>query len=171
MSRGQRDRRPSPDSIDIDIDFDHPRVQREWQAQERAVREERLGLPLARGDDADGARVAGYRLLARALRHPPLERPPADFAAQVARHVQAGPAFEERVERWLLRALLAVLALAAVGVAALYGAAWWPALAAFPQALPAGAGAWASALLACLALSWLLQGLLRQLGEQARAPA
>ena len=56
-----------------EVHFDDPRTRSEWDAQERALREERLGVPV--GDDA---RVAEYRLLARALRHPPLDAVPVD---------------------------------------------------------------------------------------------
>lgn len=151
-----------------EVHFDDPRTRSEWDAQERALREERLGVPV--GADA---RVAEYRLLARALRHPPLDAVPYDFAAQVARRAAAGPAFDERLEGWLLRGLVALFALAAIAVVGAYGAAWWPSADALADVLPDGAGTWASAVIACIALSWLMQGVLRQIdaGPRDGAPA
>lgn len=146
-----------------EVRFDDPRARAEWDAQERALREERLGVPV--GDDA---RVAEYRLLARALRHPPLDAVPYDFAAQVARRAAAGPAFDERLEGWLLRGLVALFAVAAVAVAGAYGGTWWPSGDALGTVLPDGAGTWASAVIACVALSWLMQGLMRQLDAGPR---
>jgi hypothetical protein len=57
-------------------DFDTEREQREWEAQERGLQEERAGA--RSGRDAD---VAQYRLIARALRTPRLAPLPSDFAA------------------------------------------------------------------------------------------
>jgi hypothetical protein len=57
-------------------DFDGEREQREWEAQDRAPREERTG--------ARHVRAAQYRLVARALRHPPPAAVPSDFASRVA---------------------------------------------------------------------------------------
>ena len=59
--------------IPIDIHID----EREWQAQERALQEERLHLT---GDP----RLAAYRRIARALRQPLPDALPADFARRLA---------------------------------------------------------------------------------------
>jgi hypothetical protein len=93
-------------------DFDE-REQREWQAQERALRAERT-RERPRGDPA----VAQYRLIARALRDPPLAPIPGDFAVRVAARVAGPQAVGEHVDVWLGRALLALLLLA--GVAAMF---------------------------------------------------
>ena len=68
--------------------FDDAAREREWQAQEHALRAERLGLDPAAGD----ARVRRYRLLARALREPMPDALPADFAQRMAAQVAAAPA-------------------------------------------------------------------------------
>lgn len=130
-----------------------PRLEREWQAQERALEQERRGLPL---DPAD-PRVGEYRLIARALRAPAMEPVPADLAAQIVRRVEAAQTLGERVEGWLLRSLVAVLVLVALWAVATYGADWASAFVAlWPQPSPQSAG-WAGLLLACLALSLLWQ--------------
>jgi hypothetical protein len=89
--------------------------EREWLAQESAMRRERLHLDPA-GDDARGRR---YRLLARALREPPQDSLPADFAARVAARAAAAPASALRFEFVLMTALATVLAIAAGVVTAI----------------------------------------------------
>ncbi|HRP73444.1 MAG TPA: hypothetical protein PK743_12515 [Luteimonas sp.] len=137
----------------------HPVDERDWLAQERALTD-------PSGDRRDA-------VLARALRTMPVSRPPADFAAEVARLAAAGvrtPATDDaRLERGLLRALLVLLALAGLGAAAYYGSGWW-ALA--QEALGGGAARWALVGAACLLLSWLPE-MARRLGESTRdtAPA
>ena len=88
---------------------DAQRLEREWQAQERAMEQERRGVPL----DAADPRVGEYRLIARALRAPAMEPVPSDLAAQIVRRVEAAQTLGERVEGWLLRILVTVLALVA----------------------------------------------------------
>ena len=56
---------PTPNGAGIDP--------REWEAQERALRAERLKLDAGQGD----ARTAQYRMIARALRQPPVSPMPA----------------------------------------------------------------------------------------------
>lgn len=90
-----------------------------------------------------------------ALRREPDAGPPADFAASVAslaRERAADPA----IERWLLRALVAVLVLAGVAVTALYGRQWLPAFDALPLHADPSTLHWVAAMLACLALTWVL---------------
>ena len=139
-----------------DVPFDNPAQEREWQAQERALRAERLGLDPSNGD----GRVRRYRLLARALREPLPDALPADFARQMAARVAAAPAHQPAAESrfdWVLTtALIAVLAVAAGVVTVLYGDAWLPA---FRQLLPppgTPAVQWLLALGACMAATWLL---------------
>lgn len=95
-------------------DFDDEREQREWDAQERALREERSGTRAA-GDPA----VAQYRLVARALREPSFPAVPHDFAARTAALVEReARVASERVEIWLERGLVMLLLLA--GAAAVW---------------------------------------------------
>ena len=123
--------------------------EREWQAQERALRDERNGA--ARGDDPLQAR---YRLIARALRQPLPHAPPDDFAAQVAARARMQAAHappDLRIEQHLVRALIAVLALSAAVAVAWYGPQWLQAIAVL---LPGAALNWTLALMACVGVSW-----------------
>ena len=97
--------------------------EQEWSAQERALAEERAGLPPAAGDP----RLRSYRLVAHVLAQPLEVQLPEDFARQVARQVPQtiGPA-DTRLERSLLTSLLAALALAGLIMALVYGPAWLP---------------------------------------------
>lgn len=139
-----------------DAPFDNPAHEREWQAQERALRAERLGLDPSNGD----ARVRHYRLLARALREPMPSALPADFAQQMAARAAAMPAHGKadgtRLEFALIGALVATLAVAAIVVIADYGSTWLPAL---RQLLPAAGSpsmSWILALGGCIGASWLV---------------
>lgn len=131
---------------------------REFEPQERA-----LQAPALQED-------AGWREVARALRHSPGE-PPADFAASMAALVEgAAPARpagaaagaregEGRIERWLLRALAVVLGAAGIGALAVYGQAWIGSFVdGFDAVAPALGGTtalnWVLAAGACMALSW-----------------
>lgn len=130
-----------------------PAREREWQAQERALRAERLGLDL-HGEDA---RVRRYRLVAKALRRPPAEILPDDFARQVAARVAAAPATSaDRFESVLLALLAGVFVLAAGVVFLLYGQ---DLLSSMRIPLPATTPdtlRWSLAFAGCLGLSWLL---------------
>lgn len=129
---------------------------REWDLQERALRED-----------------AAYREIAHALRRSPGE-PPADFAASVAalaaapgastpaaasaaaaRDASASPAIEGVLERWVLRGGALVLGLAFVYAIARYDDAWREGFGAM-VALLGGSTAlnWIVAAGACMALSW-----------------
>jgi len=66
------------------LPFDATSQEREWQLQERALREERLGVDF-RNDDT---LVLRYRLLTRALREFPSDLLPAEFARGVAHRVE-----------------------------------------------------------------------------------
>ena len=133
--------------------FDNPANEREWLAQETAMRRERLHMDPA-GDDT---RSQHYRLLARTLRTAPANALPADFAQQISAMVSApaqGRTPAMTLERVLTASLAGVLLLAAVTVTVLDGATWWPS---FEVLLPAPAAAqWWLALLGCLGLSWVL---------------
>lgn len=144
--------------------------EREWQAQERA----RLAARNGTGADTD-LLAARYHRVAEALRTPLPDALPADFAAQMARRVQA-PApmaapdlVDSRFERGLTRALVAVFGLAGAVVAAMYGAQWLPPIL---DVLPLDSGAainWAMALGACVGASWLAEQLRRHHGKASRA--
>lgn len=142
-------------SIDPHIP-DHDPVEREWQAQERARREEQLGLDPSASDPASRR----YRPVAQALRQPLAEQLPADFAQRIAQRIEqevardVAPA-EARFERNLVRGLVAVFAVAAGVIVAIDGREW---LQAMPLGWLAGtlANPWLLVLSACLAASGLL---------------
>lgn len=136
--------------------FDDDAREREWQAQEYALRAERLGLDPAAGD----ARVHRYRVLARALREPMPDALPADFALQMAARVAAPPArrhaADAHFESTLASALAAVLLVAGGAMLAVYGKAWLPALHGLLPSSGSPATGWLLALGGCLGASWLL---------------
>ena len=98
-------------------DFDREREQREWDAQERAMRGERAGsAPVGEAD------VEQNRLIARALRTPPIDAIPLDFAAQTAaRAAREARLANEAVEIWLGRGLVASLLVAGAVAIRVYG--------------------------------------------------
>ncbi|MDW2980218.1 hypothetical protein [Rhodanobacter sp. KK11] len=136
--------------------FDNAAQEREWLAQERAMRRERLQLDPA-GDDARSRR---YRLLARALREPLPDALPADFAQQLAARVAAIPARRapagRSVESMLTLALAIALAMAAGAVVTIYGSTWLPSFVTLLPSPHAPAIRWLLALAGCLGASWLL---------------
>jgi hypothetical protein len=128
------------------------REQREWEAQERAVSEERSGAP-STGD----RNVDAYRIVARALRTPPLAPLPSDFAARTAARARALRAANEQVEVWLERGLLALLLLAGAAALFIYNGDW---LRELDLSVSEGAAAsirtvaaWGIAVAACVGLS------------------
>lgn len=130
----------------------HPH-ESEWQAQERAREQARLGP--ARGD---GAVPPADLLVAQALRSVPLPALPADFARDVARLAAAASARAEDtndspLEQILTAALGLSLGVAGVLTAAHYGADWWQASASL---LPDGSTlGWVAVAAGCLAVSWV----------------
>lgn len=149
-----------PESHPVDhTPFDGaPFDEREWQLQERALREEREGS--ATGDDPA---VADYRKVVHALRTPPSVDLPADFAAQVAARAAARHAAAGRLEQVLTHALLAALALAAVVVSLQYGGDWLRDGIALLPARGRDLGLqWGLAVAACLGLSWSMEQLRRR---------
>jgi hypothetical protein len=132
--------------------FDDPALEREWQAQENAMRREHLHLDPT-GEDPRSQR---YRLLARALRATPPDSLPGDFAQRVSALAAASePARTTAMtlEMILAATLASLLLLTAVTATFIYGATWWPAFAAL-QPTPATTQ-WLLALVGCLGLSWL----------------
>jgi len=128
-------------------------IEREWQAQENAMRLERLNLDPLRED----TRSRHYRLLARVLRQPPPDGLPADFATRVAARVVASPAFAARVEFVLIVALAAAMVVGASYAFATHGREWLPSFSAILPARDALANGWLIALSGCLGASWLME--------------
>lgn len=125
---------------------------REWDAQERALADERAGRVAEAGDPA----LRTYRLMAHLLAQPLDEQLPPDFARRTAQRVERATAatrpVDARFERNLLVLLGAAMGLAGLAAVVLYGAAWLPSLD------QGAAGAllskpWLWALAACVALS------------------
>lgn len=137
--------------------FDDPRVEREWQLQERAQREERAGAPMA----ADDPRLAQYRLLTRALRAPVMEPIPFGFAEQVARRAQAVASTSDRVERYLQQLLLGGLVVLGMFFAWTSSPSWLPGLL---QVMPQGTLSWGPVVAACCAVTWGWDGIVRATG-------
>jgi hypothetical protein len=98
-------------------DFEEERDQREWEAQESGLRAERSGASSA----GNGA-TSEYKLIARALRMPPIDALPADFAARTAACAERESRIaNESVEIWLERGLVALLLLAGAVALRVYG--------------------------------------------------
>ena len=132
-------------------DFDREHEQREWDAQESAMRGERAG-------SAPVAGVGQYRLIARALRTPPLDAIPLDFAAQTAARAEREARLaNEAVEIWLGRGLVASLLVAGAVAIRVYGG---ESLLDFSFSVPEGATfgirtvvSWSLAVAACIGIS------------------
>jgi hypothetical protein len=134
-------------------DFDTEREQREWQAQERALHEERAG-----SRNRGRADVAEYRLIARALRDPRLAPLPSDFAARTAARIAAeSRAGNELVELWLERGLVALLLVAGVAAVAVFNREWLESLSfSVPEGAVFGVQAvvsWSIAIAGCVGIS------------------
>jgi hypothetical protein len=123
--------------------FDDAAQEREWLAQESALRRERLNLDRA-GEDERGR---PYRQLASALREPLPDGLPRDFATRVA--ARAATASAVHFEIVLLAMLIAALLVVAGIVVTTYGNQW--------TARNLQGSAWLLALAGCLGTSWLMQ--------------
>lgn len=135
-----------PDSDDM--------AAREWQAQERALADERAGRPCA-----DEPPLRAYRLIARVAGEPPAIQLPADFAQRTARAVtqhapvaQRAPAVDGRFEFNLLLLLGALLGAAGVVVLFLSASTWLPT---FGATAPWLGSPWPWSCAVCLGLSGL----------------
>ncbi len=131
--------------------------EREWQAQEQALRDERLGIATSGSDAPD----AHYRMIARALSEPPADGLPRNFAQDVARlaMAQAKPAnADARFELTLLNLLGIVLVASGVVVLAMYGRDAF-------AGVDARIVQWGAALAACVALSWSFDWARRHFGR------
>ena len=135
-----------------DLELESKREQREWEAQERALYEERSGAP-SKGDRT----VDTYRLVARVLRNPPLAPLPSDFVARTAARARALRAVGEHVEIWLERGLVALLLLGGAAALLVYNGDW---LRELSFSVPEGAAmgirtvaSWSIAVAACVGIS------------------
>lgn len=125
--------------------------EREWQMQERALREERFGA--AAGDDPG---IAAYRHVARALREPLPDALPSDFAEAIAAQAARLPVRgESALERWLVRLLYVAFVVSALYFVAQDGGAWLRAsVSLLPTADMAAVRSWGLALGACVGMTW-----------------
>lgn len=130
--------------------------EREWLAQEQAMRDERVGVA-ASGSGVPGAQ---YRAIARALREPPAESLPPDFARQVARAAESRAGRGVQLESMMLRTLGAALGVSGVAVLAFYGRESVAGV--NPQTLQ-----WVLAFAACGALTWSLDWARRWMDRDA----
>lgn len=129
---------------------------REWEAQERAR------LAAKRGDavDAGDGEAQAYRRIAEALRVPPADRLPSNFAWQMARQAAMlvrAARIDLRLEHWLLRGLIALMGIAGAVAMTIYGADTLRSLDALSSRGQPGAGAWLALLAACVLLSGGMQ--------------
>jgi hypothetical protein len=128
---------------------------REWEAQERALQEERTRATAAEAGKAgsDGTLVRTYRVLARLLGQPIENGLPPDFAADVARiaREQQRAAARASVESTVARALGAAF-VAAVVVFSLMNGEQWLALVDFDST----AVQWLLAAAGCVGLTTLI---------------
>ncbi len=127
------------------------RQQLEWEAQERALREER-----ACNDVIADSRIAQYRMIARALRQPMPDFLPVDFAKDLAARVDHAP-LDTRLERWLMWLLAGAMMVSGIVAMLMYGAGWWQAVVSSLPDTSATTINWLCAAGACMGGSWLLQ--------------
>lgn len=126
--------------------------EREWQAQEQALRDRRAGVAATDGDGSD------YRLIDAALRRAPPPALPMDFAAAVARQLarQPKPAIDARLEMGLTVVMLLTLAIAGLFYAQQDGRDWLAPISRLVPQLPAMSVRLIVIVLACVASSWML---------------
>lgn len=127
----------------------------EWAMQERARAQVRDGVDVECADASPEA--ASYHRIAQALRREPAGLLPSNFAYQLAQQAsrQALPArLDMRVEQWLVRVLVAVMALGGGAAAVVYGSNWLRSV----DRAASDAGGWVLVLAACMLMTWGLQG-------------
>jgi hypothetical protein len=139
---------PDKDSVPP---FDDAAQEREWLAQENALRRERLNLDPAGEDE----RVRQYRELAHTLRAPLPGGLPADFATRVSALATATPVV--RFENVALLVLVGALLGAAALVIATHGDEWTPSFGAILPARDTQASVWLMALAGCVGATWLME--------------
>lgn len=135
-----------------DASFADDRAEREWQAQERALADQRAGRA------TNEPQLHAYRLIARVASEPPSLQLPADFARRTA-HAAVADALaqdarlnEDHLERNLLVVLIAAMGLGGIAVLLLFARTWLPAFGATAAVL---GSPWPWALAVCLGLSGL----------------
>jgi predicted lipid-binding transport protein (Tim44 family) len=134
----------------------------EWQAQEQALRRERVR---GASDDRDSAQVRSYRVVMRTLKQPPPDLLPENFAEQVAARAERDAVAPARLESGLLATLMTTLLCGLIALVVLDGQDWLHAIAGVRLI----ANPWIHALLGCLALS---QGIawMRPAGPRGHRP-
>jgi hypothetical protein len=137
--------------MSTDSHIPHDDAEREWQAQERAMRHERQGIDARLDDDA----TRRYRAIARALAQPPEYGLPADFARRVARAASSSDV-DARLEQALIYLLGTVMGIVSIAAIAVYGVPAWPSLA---SAVPVDllTNRWLLALAGCALVSVAIQ--------------
>jgi len=131
--------------------FEDAAQEREWLAQENALRRETLNLDPAGEDERDRL----YRRLAQALHEPIPDGLPPDFVMRVVTRAAATPS--ARFEYVLMIVLVVALAVATGIVIATYGSEWVPSFSAILRVRNTQAGVWLMALAGCLGASWLME--------------
>jgi hypothetical protein len=106
-------------------EFDNTLHAREWQLQELAREDQRLGRPAG----AAGVRLLRYRLIAREL-YQPLESVLPDSmlnlaAAEIQQEAESRHRSVQRFRFWSMASLVLVFTACALILTALYGSAWW----------------------------------------------
>lgn len=133
----------------------------EWQAQEQALQRERAQNAC---DERDNAQVRSYRVVMRALKQPPPDLLPENFAEQVAALAERPATAPLRLEDGLLAALMTALVCGAIALAMIDGQDWLHAIASIRLI----ANPWIYALLGCLAMSQCIAWL-RPVGHRPEA--
>lgn len=118
----------------------------EWHAQEQALQRERAGDA---HDDRDSARVRSYRVVTHALKQPPADLLPGNFAERVAALAERETTTASRLEDGLLATFMTSLVCGLIVLTMLDGKDWLHAIA----NVQLFANPWVYALLGCLAMS------------------
>ncbi|MGB0133059.1 hypothetical protein [Dokdonella sp.] len=138
--------------------------EREWQAQETAMRCERGSRELPVSDTL----AAAYLPIAQALNQALEPSLPDDFAARVAAMAVARGRpedVESRLERLLLAGLATVFGICATAACVIYGGAWLANSFSMLAQVGSPALAWPMALAACLMVSWFSEMLRRRMAD------
>jgi hypothetical protein len=127
--------------------------EQEWLAQQIAMAREHLA---PRSVETD-ARARSYERVARALRIPPAQSLPADFAVRTAARAAAGEF--TRFESVLMIALVVALGICAAAIVPRFAEQWlWM----------IQVNGWVLALAACIAVAWAIDPASRRALERAR---
>lgn len=133
-------------------------IDREWQLQERALREERERAGIA----GAGARLLRYRLVAGQLLVPVGQTPAAESvrtsALEIERLLARKRRAAARLEFIFIAAFVVAFGVCTVAAVAFFGTVWAPARAALSAAV---SNPWLLALLGCAGLSQLIAGATR----------